>query len=401
MKTSRTAIQTYQACPRKRYLQFHLNETGIEPRRQAVPLVWGQGLHVGVASLLLGNDIDEAVQESLNAYAEQCQERDFDIDDLESQSFVYAEGKALIEGFIRAWAIERLPDFMSTYEVLEVEKEGLWQDWTECVDLAYRPDALLRKRNTGGIYIFNLKSSYAWGEREQKASRYNVQGLSEMAALEARFAEWTAKYDLGVDGLPEWFVQMQKQDYGKALKVAGIQDEIFIKGSRLNRDDNTKWQMTFLVHPWLKSGITSDDDQWGWKYYFERNGKKTSLGNSYSRVSVWEHMSMKEWVEMLADRRVQDSNGLAELFATPIPHERNAAELSEWLTQARAQEQRIHADLQGLTPLRLDTKFPMYRHSCFSYQRICPYAPICHDRLSPDCGLYVPRVDHHEEITAD
>jgi len=373
MKTSRTAITTYQSCPRKRFLQFHYNSTGIEPRRQAVPLVWGQGLHVGVASLLSGLDADDAVREALLAYADQCEERDFDIDDLESQSFVYREGQALIEGFIRAWAIERLPDFLGTYQVLEVEKEGLWNEWTENVDLAYRPDALLRKKNTGGLYVFNLKSSYAWTDRELKSSRYNVQGLSEMAAIEQRLGE----------------------------KVAGIQDEIFIKGSRQKQKDDTYIQATFLVHPWLKSGITSDDDEWAWQYYFEKNGRRSSIGNSYSRVNVWEHMTMKEWVELLADRKVQDSNGLSELFVTPIPHERNTTELSEWLVQAQHQESRIERQLATLTASQLDEFFPMYRHSCFNYQRTCPYAPICHDRLDPDCGLYVPRVDHHAEVTTD
>lgn len=382
MKTSRTAITTHQVCPRKRYWQNHYNGIGIEPRRQAVPLVWGSGLHVGVASLLLGHSADAAVADALLAYAQQCADREFDLDDLESQSFVYAEGKALIEGFIRAWAIARLPDFIGTYEVLEVEQEGVWKDWAEGIDLAYRPDALLRRRNTGELYVFNLKSSYAWGEREQKASRYNVQGLSELAALENRLGE----------------------------KVAGIQDEIFIKGSRLARkkDDNEKWQMTFLVHPWLKQGITSDDDAWAWQYYFEKNGRNTSLGNSYSRVSVWEHMTMKEWVQLLADGEVQDSFPLSELFATPIPHERNSVEVNEWLTQARAQELGIRNSLHYLSLDNgserrgaLDVHFPMYRHSCFSYQRTCAYAPLCHERLGPECGLFVPRADHHAEIITD
>lgn len=370
MKTSRTAITTFQSCPRKRYLQFHHNATGIEPRRQAVPLVWGTALHVGVASLLLKKDIDEAVADALRAYSEQCVERDFDIDDLESQSFVYKEGQALIEGFIRAWSIERLSDFLGTYEVIEVEKEGLWSNWTDDVDLAYRPDALLRKRNTGGLYIFNLKSSYAWGKRELQASRYNVQGLSEMAALENRLGE----------------------------RITGIQDEIFIKGSRQQQKDETYIQATFLVHPWRKAGITSGDDEWAWQYYLEKNGRKSSIGNSYSRVNIWEHMSMSEWIDMLADRKVQDANGLAELFVTPVPHERNAAELAEWLIQAQAQERRIEQRLRTLNAASLDEHFPMYRHSCFNYQRICSYAAICHDRLDPECGLYVPRVDHHAEI---
>lgn len=387
MKTSRTAITTYQNCPRKRYLQFHHQLSGsdldgIEPRKQAVPPVQGNGIHEGTKHLLRGASADEAVELALDWYAKQCADREFDLDELESQSFVYAEGKALIEGFTRAWAIARLPDFIGTYEIVEVEQEGLWKDWAEGIDLAYRPDALLRRRNTGELYVFNLKSSYAWGEREQKASRYNVQGLSELAALENRLGE----------------------------KVAGIQDEIFIKGSRLARKkgDNEKWQMTFLVHPWLKQGITTEDDQWAWQYYFEKNGRNTSLGNSYSRVNVWEHMSIKEWVNMLADGHVQDSFPLRELFATPIPHERNSVEVSEWLTQARAQELGIRNSLHYISlddgsELRgaLDVHFPMYRHSCFSYQRTCPYAAICHERLDPECGLYVPRVDHHAEINSD
>lgn len=375
MKTSRSAITTYQNCPRKRYWQYHFNTTGIEPVKQSIPLVWGAGIHIGVAKLLEGLRVDDAVGFALEAYSEQCQDRAFDIDELESQSFVYNEGKALIEGFTRAWSIERLPDFLGTYEVLEVEQEGLWRDWSDNVDLAYRPDALLRKRNTGDLYVFNLKSSYAWGKREEQASRYNVQGLSEMAAVEHRLGE----------------------------RIAGIQDEIFIKGSRQEKD-NQKFQSTFLVHPWLKTGITSDDDEWGWKYYYEQNGKNTRLGNAFNRVNVWEHQSMKDWIDMLSNMQVQPvlGNPLSELFVTPVPHERNEQELSEWLRQVRAQEEEVRTNVRrvGTDFDRewLDVYFPMYRHSCFSYQRTCEFAALCHDRLQPDCGLYQPRKDHHAEV---
>lgn len=374
MKTSRSAITCYQSCPRKRFYQFHFNQTGIEPVKQSIPLVWGSGIHTGVERLLKGDSVDDAVGFALEHYSEECQDRSFDIDELESQSFVYAEGKALIEGFTRAWALERLPDFLGTYEVLEVEQEGLWEDWSDNVQLAYRPDAFLRKRNTGGLYIFNLKSSYAWGKREEQASRYNVQGLSEMAAIENRLGE----------------------------KVAGIQDEIFIKGSRLEKNDQ-KYQSTFLVHPWLKSGITSDDDEWGWKYYYEQNGKNTRLGNAFNRVNVWEHLTMKEWIQMLSDLQVQSNlgNPLSELFVTPVPHERNEQELSEWLRQAQFQEERIRYAVRAVESSHYDQReldefFPMHRHSCFNYQRTCEYAPLCHDRLQADCGLYQIRVDHHE-----
>lgn len=378
MQTSRTAITDYQKCPRYRYLKFHANETGLEPRAQSVPLVWGKGIHAGVERLLKQDSVEQAVKYALDEYATQCEDRNFDIDELESQSFVYNEGKALIEGFTRAWAIERLPDFRATYEILEVEHEAVWKDWAEGIDLAYRPDALLRKRNTGGLYIFNLKSSYAWGDREKKASRYNVQGLSELAACEQR---------LGV-------------------KLAGIQDEIFIKGSRYKQKDGSFQQSTFLVHPWLKAGITSDDDQWAWKYYYDKDGSTRSIGKAFTKVNVWEHMSMKEWTDMLASGNVQGElgNPLAELFVTPIAHERNEAELREWLAQVRIQETKVRLNLEPFKEVLpeherelLDIDFPMYRHSCFQYQRTCEFAPVCHERLSLACGLYQPRVDHHSQ----
>lgn len=410
MKTSRSQITDFQRCPRLAFWKYHYNQTGIEPVAQSIPLVWGSGLHVGVAKLLEGNSVDDAVGFALESYSEECQDRKFDIDELESQSFTYSEGRALIEGFTRAWAMERLPDFLGTYEVLEVEQEGLWQDWSDTVSLAYRPDALLRKRNTGGLYIFNLKSSYAWGEREQKASRYNVQGLSEMAAVEDRLARWTTRYNNKVvDDLPRWFIRIMQEHDPKnaphsAPKVSGIQDEIFIKGSRQKKDDQ-HFQNTFLVHPWLKSGITSADDEWGWKYYFEQNGKNTRLGNAFTRVNVWEHLSMKEWVEMLSSMQVQShlGNPLSELFVTPVPHERNDAELQEWLRQAREQEESVRRSMRYVEAahdeqdqrILLDVHFPQYRHSCFNYNSVCSYALLCFDRLSPECGLYQIRKDHH------
>lgn len=377
MKTSRSAITDYQKCPRYRWWKYHYNQQGIEPIKQSIPLVWGGGIHVGVEYLLKGYTADNAVGYALESYSEACQDRKFDIDELESQSFVYAEGKALIEGFTRAWAVERLPDFLGTYDVLEVEFEGLWEDWSDNISLAYRPDALLRKKNTGGLYVFNLKSSYAWGKREQRASRYNVQGLSELAACEQRLG----------------------------TKLAGIQDEIFIKGSRTQQKDDTYIQSTFLVHPWLKSGVISSDDEWGWKYYYEQNGRNTRLGNAFSRVNVWEHQSMKDWIDMLASMSVQPAlgNPLSELFVTPVPHERNEAELREWLCQAQHQEERVRllvGDVEAM-PNLIDEAFPQYRHSCFQYQRTCEFAPLCFDRLQPECGLYQIRRDHHEIINTE
>lgn len=116
---------------------------------------------------------------------------------------------------------------------------------------------------------------------------------------------------------------------------------------------------------------------------------------------------MKEWIQMLADLQVQAhlGNPLSELFVTPVPHERNEQELSEWLRQVCAQEEEVRTNVRrvGTDFDRewLDVYFPMYRHSCFQYQRTCEYAPLCHDRLAPDCGLYQIRKDHHEIIQQD
>lgn len=183
------------------------------------------------------------------------------------------------------------------------------------------------------------------------------------------------------------------------------QDEIFIKGSRQKGKDDQHFQATFLVHPWLKSGITSADDEWAFKYYFEQNGRNSRLGNAFSRVNVWEHLSMKEWVNMLANMSVQPAlgNPLSELFVTPVPHERNEQELQEWLRQVKYQEERVRwgvkfVETSGCAPSVLDEFFPMHRGNCFEYQRTCSYAPLCFDRLSPECGLYQIRRDHHGEV---
>lgn len=122
-ETDRSAILSFQKCPRDRYYSRHFAGKGIEKLRRSLPLVFGAAFHVGTEPLLLGKGIEAAVASALLhlnlAFSAESV-------DLEEKQTMYAveEQRAIAEGLLRAWWIEKGQQFVDEFEILEVEAEG-------------------------------------------------------------------------------------------------------------------------------------------------------------------------------------------------------------------------------------------------------------------------------------
>jgi len=143
--TSRTAILTTKVCPYKRYLAFELAGTGYSTERVSLDLLIGTVCHRGLQHLLehcrlhtpdeeLSEAcIDEAVAKAYEVWRDTLSKHQLWLHSGEEDrlEWIVAEQETLFEGLIRAFAIRRLPTLLEEYEILEVEHEEVFKDFTE------------------------------------------------------------------------------------------------------------------------------------------------------------------------------------------------------------------------------------------------------------------------------
>jgi hypothetical protein len=286
-----------------RFLQYHCRQTGLQLSKLILPLSTGTAIHRGIELLLTGMDIDKAIDIVLNEYSSEVNSKELEIEQNESQLFVFNEQKALIEGLIRVYEKIQLPKLLAEYEVLEVEKEiefplvshivykyscmdcarediyyDTFQD-LKCYScksenlikediiipdliLMSKPDAILRDKSTNGLVVYSLKTASTWTETNEKQAKYDAQGISELIATEYLMDEE---------------VEAVKMDY-------------LIKGSRNYYTDyqsfeknKVKLQNSFLCHAYiLDSGFS------------QNYSIKYTKAKGWQRFNVWEHFTMKD-----------------------------------------------------------------------------------------------------------
>lgn len=460
----RSRVLAQQSCPRKRYWQYEHQGRGIQPIRMSIPLVVGQMVHRGLEVILSAyqevqtlpdkcsdNVTDAAVTVALLEYDKEVKARGFTLDPEEEAFSVYAEQKALIEGMIRVWALRRLPGFLEQFEVLEVEREDQFplqakgSDWFRCngchsgtnvpdssccgklmekqesgqqeIVWMSRADGLLRERASGDLYVLSFKTSADWNDFKDKEARIDMQGMSELYAVEQRLRDEFTK-DYGVDA-----------EYADAYpKLAGVQMEFLLKGRR-SRDKETKQylQDSILVRPYFKDGGGLIEDEYAWKYWTHcegphvmSGGKKCngdanhSLGKGWYRVPIWEHMPIKEWIQMLHEGGVQSDAGdaLEGLVVSPMPFFRHQEEIESWRRQVEGQETRVAEAVEGIKGRTeskyssrmslsnyLDLQFPQHREACFKYgeKHSCVFMDCCFGNIGDplESGLFQLRKAHH------
>lgn len=359
---SRSALQEYQRCPRRWYWQYGYKGLGVVPRRQQLPLLFGSCAHLGLQKILENGDLDGALSAADHEFTLQARAKGLDLQASEDAVFVYNEQRALLEALLRAWFLVRYPSFRAEYEVLDIEREELWTP-TDGIGFMARADGLLRSRSDESLYILSFKTAKQWSSKNDQEARNDIQGISELVAIESRLGE----------------------------RIQGIQMEYLIKGRRDEFPKGSGIYRTYnpLIHPWYNQGTGKYAWKWDWQ---DLDGGHT-LGGKFRQVNIWEREGVREWVQLLLTSTVQSEAGdcLPHYIISPIPYYRNRDEITSWQIQAATQAKELKTKLEltevgrehGVLLSALDVEFPQYRHSC-NYPTACPYKQICFGSSGPE-----------------
>jgi len=275
---------------------------------------------------------------------------------------------------------------LETFDVLQVEKEGR-ADLTDDLTLMYRPDALLRDKASGDLFVCSWKTTSYYGKRNLAQARVDMQSMSEVWGLEQNGSG----------------------------RIEGVVYLFVVKGARkLDSWDNTYKQQSPLAYGWKRVGKNDDGiAEWSHCYSYEKEdgSGNTNLGRGWKRLPVWREYEggVKQWIADLASQSVfpRHINALDAIFPESLPVERRRDEVEHWRNQVVAQELRV-ADNVTLINNRpdfvaenLDTYFPQYSHSCEAFSG-CQFREICWGGVPAEPGeLYQIRQSNHPEGKGD
>jgi hypothetical protein len=436
--TDRSRIQDYQRCPRLRYLSYHQNGMGLTSIRTPLPLSVGGSIHEGLAVLLrefIGDAPmpklaearmrleNAAVTTALNDFAqyaldppdaERTQNVVPDFDD-----YLKVEQASLVEALVRSYSRRRLRPLLEQFEVLEVEREGQWQlgdyevgrsqvgpiNYSDRGELWFmsRPDALLRERQSGELYLLSYKTTGSWDARKARDAEHDMQGLSEGVEVERRLGTAWEKIKNAeragmagedhpnvttIDGVRATFFHEDDGPCGEGLhvnpathkylhglsappRILGIRYEYLLKGERWRDKDlsqrfgfDARVQRSHLIRGYLNAGMAAGDEQWNhaWDYLKPDGSGETSKLNyrAWHSEPVWTHMPIAKWIDMLddaamlsvegADRGYQSSaqatgttatHPLDDVFIPPMIVYRNSDDLRDWVESTEYQEREV------------------------------------------------------------
>jgi len=193
----RSGLETFQRCPRKWWLGYTVDGLGIAREGLDIALCRGTFVHDGLARLLSGEGFYSALAEVLAKFDTEIKRRGLQIPAEGDALFTYQEQRALIEAMLYGWYRYRLPKFLERYEVLETEREevveiGTFQTIEGPMRLVWlgKADAIVRERATGAWLVVSFKTTSAYGDWNEKRAMTDVQGLSELWAVEQRLIRW-------------------------------------------------------------------------------------------------------------------------------------------------------------------------------------------------------------------
>lgn len=464
-KTSRSRHSDWLRCNRARWWLHEAGGTGYESVKVAIPLATGGSVHIGVAELLRGRGTEAAVNAAIDDYEQKVSGRGLDLADLESQSFVFGEQKALVEALVRLAGMRVVPRILEIYEVLEVERldtvemaggrcrtcngagfvdvnPGGIPEGEGCPDcslyggpsVVWRsiPDALLRKRDDGGLYILSWKTA-SEVPRDDDA-RVDHQGLSEAWSVEKRLEQYWHDWStgIGVDGLvawtdsgrPEWFYQraggvVPKEINGELYnsvefpvwaappKIRGVQMVYLVKGQRRDAGKEAaaagalKKTASPLIYGYQDA--TGPVPKYAWGTYWRcsqphpmrksqwyptgmcpGDGRDHKRGDEWKSFPVWTSLGVKTWMEMLDSGLITPEAGdaLDQQWALPVPNFRTMEAMSDWEEQTRTTEERMAADSRAIKAGRMSLNASIFGSQATEqcnhwFGRRCPAWDLC------------------------
>ncbi|MFA5352633.1 MAG: PD-(D/E)XK nuclease family protein [Thermodesulfovibrionales bacterium] len=380
-KFSRSHDQCYIDCPRKAYLTYYLNGTGVVPRGENIYQSTGSLAHAILERVMKDAFETSAVptvermnmfcSEEVNAAKAKVLEAGYAYSGSVSAAVEveFDRQAALAEGLARAWVKVRLPFILEEFRIVAVEEEHEIPLSPDVV-LMSRLDGVLERKVDGELFAGPEFKTTGW--------------LSEDYVESWRYSTQTISHCLDV-----------KHVYGK--EPAGVMMEFLYKGMKKKAEDGIYTYYSPLVRAFKMV------DEFGGETY----GFDSSLGRKRDWVVFDTYtMGMEKWMEKIPDEVLE---GL--LANTTVYRNKNEAEV--WVRQAVMRQRRIawaieelNADnpsddpvMDGTFPARLDT-------FCRSnqYRQKCPYKDICYGVVDDPIGsgAYVVRVPHHpSEFDAD
>lgn len=343
--TDRSRREAAEKCLRKRYWNYEFKDRGIVPRaegRSRFPLMTGTGVHNAIEHLAMGRTVDEAVRVGVDVYL------DFECGEDERLGHLVREQRAIIEGLTRAFALSTLPSFLSTYEVLRVEREYVVELAPSLMWMS-RPDFVVRRRSDGSVFIINLKTTKRADERWVAQWPIDQQTLAEVVAVEAAEQE----------------------------KLSGVIVLGLMKGETLEypKGSGQWYHNSPLTQAWMKDGVMQARYEWT-----DIDGSTRRLGKGWKKVPVWEQEGgVKAWVERLWQ---EDPTLLLEQVVMLPPILRTEYQVEAWKQAVVWQEIAIDARMQ--LPSDLDSDFPMSTSSGNCLWPVkCPYFSLCHENGDP------------------
>ncbi len=448
--SDRSTCVTHQKCPRLRWWQHefpnvvpadnqqqteYLNNNklevyapGVVPNVLNMDTTLGSAFHVGVYHLLNGVGLDEAVGRMLNGdtngwegYWPLIQSKGLDLGEGENGDYVYYEQASLAEALVRAYYYYALPKLLETYEVLETEydEQAYFSDATVPefrLRWGIRTDGLLQDRSTGNLFVLSLKTAKHWKSNTEENNRTDMQGLTEMGAVEQRLGRWHQILDgqgcsEPAGRIPDWFVNRFKE--GGDPTLSGVKMEFALKGYRAEYPKGSgRWVYSNpLIRPYKRAedgmaikrragtgNSVSGEYALQWDFQDPMGGNHT-LGKGWRTINIWEDMGVKNWIEYCLENEIQgfpQGYALEKQFVLPIEYSRNPDDVKRKIRQVVNQEYRVElgrkAVLETLTSHpndyieQLDVHFPQqqdFPHSC-SY---CSHKIIC---LGPDGYKFNP-----------
>lgn len=350
---SRSQLETWQRCPRKGFLQYGLHGIGVVPVYRNVPLTTGSAVHAGVAWLMQGHSTKLAIDKALEIYDEMVKGRNL-TDVLEhAQQFTKAEQRYLIEGLIYCYKVVELPKIQEQYDVLQSEQE-LEMPLTDDLIFVGTADAILQHRQSGGIYIYSLKTIKAVDSRSDANYDNDLQGLTETLITEYNMKKITA-------GVRFCFLI-------KGQRYQGYGGEIDVQHSPLVR----AWKR---IQPNGQIGYASQ-----WRQPTD-DGGYTTLGKVWQQINLWEEMTAREWVTLLLKNKVMpfEVNTVHNQVHVPIEKLRDRVELESAKVELVEQGKLIQIrTIRANETKNVDKYAPKHRISCV-YPTKCEYYKVCHE----------------------
>ena len=266
---------------------------------------------------------------------------------------------------------------------LEYDESSSYHHESEPMALMFRPDALVRERSTGDLYIVSWKTCATFGQMTLRQCRTDMQSMSEVWGREQGDAVEAANAD-------QW---------GKQMRIEGVLYKFCCKGKRTKDDwDGLYKQDSPLIYGWHKLGTSGEEAEWSWAYRWSdpaeiniKTGKAVghTLGKGWQKKPIWRDYpgGVRAWIEGLAKQEIfpRYANALVAAFPSALPVSRRADEIERWKRQIVGQELRVNDDLVRIEAgavsdddkaAMLDTYFPQHTSRCEDYSG-CPMFDVC------------------------